>query len=451
MNSTLNARSMNSVRHAIHLLGGEVKGVEERRGLRLIGTKVVERFLKSRTIDFTRGFYQSLNCMKRLAVILLALLLCPLFARSAFAVEPRIPIIYSTDLYHPPTDPDDHFDTAVLFAIKEFDIRCIILDNGLGRQIEPSVTAEFKHRIGRPALEQLMHITGRKVNYAPGLPKALSSPADKGLDQPAANQKGIEMMLTALHESAEKVTLFLNGSCRDFAAAFNREPDLFRQKVKAIYVNAGIVVEKGVASQVDFNVELDPVAFFRLFETGVPVHWCSTRPKMSERAPGGPYSTNFWIHEQRVIRAGNSQVQNYFIYCLTFSKEDPLKFLDSGFQKIPMAKAFAGDGGRFIWCTAPFVHAAGRNIYRKGIADFHALQPEEAKRLGIADAKIDLFDFVPINVKLKEPQKSLEMEVKGAPADSPVKVFHRPVTDTDYRSVMESVLTNLTSELGKTQ
>lgn len=367
----------------------------------------------------------------------------------ASGAERRVPIIYSTDLYHPPGDPDDHFDTAVLFAIKEFDIRCIILDNGLGRQVEPGTKAEFKHRIGRPPLEQLMHISGRKVPYAPGLPTALTNPMDKGLEQPAEYQTGIEMMLSALRDSKEKVTLFLNGSCRDFAAAFNREPDLFREKVKAIYCNAGIVVEKGVVSQIDFNVELDPVAFFRLFETGVPVYWCSTRPKMSERAPGGPYSTNFWIHEQRIIRAGTPQVQNYFVYCLTFSKEDPIKFLDSGFQKIPMARAFAGDGGRFMWCTAPFCHAAGRNIYRKGIADFHALQPEEAKRMGIADARIDLFDFVPARVTPKERHKSLEIEVKGASADSAVKVFHRPVTDTDYRSVMESVLTNLTAELGR--
>lgn len=378
-----------------------------------------------------------------------ALLCLLLTSHAAHGAERSVPIIYSTDLYHPPGDPDDHFDTAVLFAIKEFDIRCIILDNGLGRQLEPGEKAEFKHRIGRPPLEQLMHISGRKVKYAPGLPRALTSPTDQGLEQPAKYQESIEMMLAALRDSKEKVTLFLNGSCRDFAAAFNREPDLFRQKVKAIYCNAGIVIEKGVVSQIDFNVELDPIAFFRLFETGVPVYWCSTRPKMSERAPGGPYSTNFWIHEQRIIRAGTPQVQNFFVYCLTFSKEDPIRFLDSGFQKIPMARAFAGDGGRFIWCTAPFCHAAGRNIYRKGIADFHALQPEEAERLGIADAKIDLFDFVPASVKTKELHKSLEIDVKGAPADSPVKVFHRPVTDTDYRSVMESVLTNLTAELGR--
>jgi len=377
-------------------------------------------------------------------VLLLSLAPC-----LAGAEEKRVPIIYSTDLYHPPSDPDDHFDTAVLFAMKEFDIRCIVLDNGLGRQVEPGVKAEFRHRIGRPPLEQLMHITGRKVKYGPGLPLKLGSTTDKGLRQPAENQASIEMMLGELRASEEKVTLFLNGSCRDFAAAFNRDPELFRQKVKAIYCNAGIVVEKGAAAQIDYNVELDPAAFFRLFETGVPLYWCSTRPKMSERAPGGPYSTNFWIHEQRIIRAGSPQVQNYFIYCLTSSKEDPIAFLDSGLQKIPMARAFAGDGGRFIWCTAPFVHAAGRNIYRKGIADFHALQPEEAERLGLADAKIDLLTFVPANVKPKEPLKSLEIDVKAAAADSTIKVFHRPVTDTDYRSVMESVLANLTAELGK--
>ncbi|MBE2285438.1 MAG: hypothetical protein IAE77_18395 [Prosthecobacter sp.] len=387
--------------------------------------------------------------MLRLLFRASALLLPVLLPVEMHADEKRVPIIYSTDLYHPPSDPDDHFDTAVLFAMREFDVRCVVLDNGLGRQVEPEVKAEFRHRIGRPPLEQLMHITGRQVKYGPGLPTKLTSATDKGLQQPAENQASIDMMLGELRASEEKVTLFLNGSCRDFAAAFNRDPELFRQKVKAIYCNAGIVVEKGVASQIDYNVELDPVAFFRLFETGVPLYWCSTRPKMSERAPGGPYSTNFWIHEQRIIRAGSLPVQNYFIYCLTGSKEPHLPFLAKEQQKIPTPRGIAGDGGRFIWCTAPFVHAAGRSIYRKGIADFHALQPAEAERLGLAGAKIDLFTFVPASVKTKEPLKSLEIDVKSAAPDSPVQVFHRPVTDTDYRSVMESVLANLAAELGK--
>jgi hypothetical protein len=41
---------------------------------------------------------------------------------------PRVPIIYSSDLYHPPQDPDDTYDLATLFALGEFDIRAIVLD-----------------------------------------------------------------------------------------------------------------------------------------------------------------------------------------------------------------------------------------------------------------------------------------------------------------------------------
>ena len=48
----------------------------------------------------------------------------------AFAArKPKIPIIHSTDLFHPHVDPDDHFDLATLFAVKEFDIKGIVLDN----------------------------------------------------------------------------------------------------------------------------------------------------------------------------------------------------------------------------------------------------------------------------------------------------------------------------------
>jgi hypothetical protein len=46
----------------------------------------------------------------------------------------KVPILYSTDLYHPHADPDDHYDLATLFALAEFDIRGIILDNVNGGQ-----------------------------------------------------------------------------------------------------------------------------------------------------------------------------------------------------------------------------------------------------------------------------------------------------------------------------
>ena len=50
----------------------------------------------------------------------------PSFARR----EPfsRIPLIHITDMYHPPQDPDDHFDLATIAALPEFDLQGVILD-----------------------------------------------------------------------------------------------------------------------------------------------------------------------------------------------------------------------------------------------------------------------------------------------------------------------------------
>ncbi len=39
-----------------------------------------------------------------------------------------IPVIYSTDLYHPHDDPDDHYDLACLYALPELDVKAVIID-----------------------------------------------------------------------------------------------------------------------------------------------------------------------------------------------------------------------------------------------------------------------------------------------------------------------------------
>ena len=69
------------------------------------------------------------------------------------AAEPKSPILHSTDLFHPHGDPDDHYDLACLFALKEFDIKAIVLDLGEHQATRP----------GRPPVEQMMYITGRNV------------------------------------------------------------------------------------------------------------------------------------------------------------------------------------------------------------------------------------------------------------------------------------------------
>ena len=150
---------------------------------------------------------------------------CVPLALAADAEPPpsRVPVIYSTDLLHPHDDPDDHYDLATLFALPEFDVRGIVLDLGERQQ----------QRMGRPPVEQILHLVGRRVPYVMGVSRPLTTPDDRAADVPEEFQGGIELILSTLRESNEKVVIFSTGSLRDVAAAYNREPELLRAKVRA--------------------------------------------------------------------------------------------------------------------------------------------------------------------------------------------------------------------------
>jgi len=352
-----------------------------------------------------------------------------LTAMPARSAEPKIPIIHSTDLCHPYDDPDDHYDLACLFAMKEFDIRGIVLD--LGEHQAP--------RPGRPAVEQMFHITGRTAPYAVGLKRPLHSLDDKGMDDSKQFQGGIQLILSLLRASAEKVVIHTAGSCRDTAAAFNREPDLFRKKVKAIYIEAG---DGPGGIQNNYNVSLCPLSYLRLLESGLPVYWC---PCFGEDG----YQTFYTADQSRVVGACTQPVQNYFVYCLSKSKEDPLSFLSAGPKPLPV-------GPRNMWCTAPMFHAAGRKVYQRGADEFAALTPREAEKAGLTDKAVDAFQFVPVRVhvdglpapgtkekKLVPPHLSVEWN----PPQAATSVFR--ATDPRYARIMASCLKNLLAELGR--
>jgi len=310
----------------------------------------------------------------RIAAVALAVLLsvCT-FARAA---GPRIPILHSTDLFHPHEDPDDHYDLACLFSFPEFDVRGVILDLG----------ATQSERTGAPAVEQMMHVAGRRVPYAAGLSRPLRSPGDPALDEPAKYQGAVELILRTLRESPEKVVLFTTGSCRDVAAAYNREPELLRAKVRGVYFNIGRGPNE---PQEECNVGYDPQAYMRMFQTGLPLYWCPCFGRDG-------YETYYTADQAAVVGACVPAVRNYFVYCLSESKEDPIAFLASGPHPLPA-------GPRNMWCTAPMFHAAGRKIYQRGADDFVALAPDDAEKQGLAGKEVPLFDFLPMRAAVGEP------------------------------------------------
>jgi hypothetical protein len=262
----------------------------------------------------------------------------------AASAERRVPIVYSSDLLHPHDDPDDHFDLATLFSLPEFDIRAIVLDQG-DRQVD---------RPGEVPVRQMMHLSGRAAPYAIGLARKLRSPEDKATDQPAPFQGGVALIFKALRESARPVTVFQTGSLRDIAAAFNREPALFREKVARLYVNTG-----HAGGQREWNVDLDPHAYVCIMRSGLPVYWVPCF------GPDG-YSSLWKFRHDRVLESAPPRLQNFFVYALAKvppSRLDPIAALTKGLE--PSARAAMWTQERNMWCTAAFLHAAGREIVRQ--------------------------------------------------------------------------------------
>jgi len=251
----------------------------------------------------------------------------------------QTPVIYTTDLYHPHQDPDDHFDLATLFALPELDIRAIVIDMG----------KEGKGRPGKVALQQMMALTGRTVPYATGLAANLETPEDPADQQPAEVQGGVALILKTLEASNKPVTVFTTGSLRDVAAAYNRDPDLFRRKVGRVYINAG-----NSGGGTEWNVQLDPAAYVRMLRSPLPVYWV---PCFGDNGV-----QSLWSFKHRdVLESAPPSLQQFFLFALAKTDpetQDPVAALTqpvSGDAKAPF-----WDQERKMWCTAALLHAAGR-------------------------------------------------------------------------------------------
>ncbi len=250
-----------------------------------------------------------------------------------------VPILYTTDLYHPHQDPDDHYDLATLFALPEFDIRGIVIDMG-------------KEGVGRPGvvtLQQMMYLTGREVPYATGLLANLATPDDTAEVQSAETQAGVALILKTLEDAPQPVTVFATGSLRDVAAAFNRAPDLFRAKVARLYVNAG-----HSSGGEEWNVQLDPAAYVCVLRSGLPVYWV---PCLGE----GNVQSLWRFDQGEMLDAVPLPLQRFFLYALT--QADPAEVDPIGALTLPALqekkKGFQNTQ-RNMWCTAPLLDAAGR-------------------------------------------------------------------------------------------
>lgn len=270
------------------------------------------------------------------------------WAACSIAAAP-VPVIYSTDLLHPHDDPDDHFDLACLYAMPEADLRAIVLDQG-DRQVQ---------RPGFKPVQQLNYLAGRRVPVVIGLRNKLQSPDDRALDQPAEHQNGVNLILQTLQDAREKVAIVFVGSARDVAAACNRRPDLFREKVRSIH---GFIGDAGDPTHQEWNVKLDPHAFGRLMRADVPLYWI---PCFDGGAWTNHGHASFWrIRQGAVLDKAPEPLQRYFLYMLRKATNDPIAYLAQ--PTSTEDHDWMMRGARNLWCGALLGLAVGRPLLHDG-------------------------------------------------------------------------------------
>lgn len=263
-----------------------------------------------------------------------------------------MPLIDTTDLYHPHQDVGDNFDIVAAYALPEIDLKAVILD-----------ATEKYRREGRDAgfipVLQLNSIFGRRVPCATAPYSAMLSPEDKMLDAPAFQQAGIELLLDTIRQSAEPVDVTVFGSARAVAVAYNREPDLLRRGVRRIHLCAG-------ASSPDFlewNVVLDPHAVVRLLRSDLPIaiYPCATRE--------GPFAYGphncFWKLPNLAFAAQmQPALRAYLAYAFSRStRSDFLRYLEEE-PPAGLIQAIAASAHN-VWETCVWMQISGRRLVRR--------------------------------------------------------------------------------------
>jgi hypothetical protein len=202
-------------------------------------------------------------------------------------------------------------------------------------------------------------ITGRAVPAVIGLATPLKSQDDKALDQPAEFQQGVEFIVQTLRASAKPVCIATLGSVRDVAAAFNREPGLFRTNAAMVLAFIGVASD---AKLQEYNVGLDPQAFVGLMRSGLPVYWvpCFDGGLWQNRG-----HASFWRASHRALLVETApEVMQYFIYALEKERSEPLAFLSRQVEPERQARLLAGT--RNLWCAAVLGVMSGREVVLDG-------------------------------------------------------------------------------------
>ena len=264
----------------------------------------------------------------------------------------RIPVLHQTDIYHPHIDADDHFDLACQYAFaynKDIELKGIIMDYPLRSNcMDPAIGA----------VSQLNYSTCDFVPFSVGSPKTDSLSNYKS--------NSVEFILKTLEQSPEAVAIHIVGSSRDVAAAGMTNPELFKMKCKAIYLNAGSSID---TENLEYNVALDPASYSGIFKIPCPIYWMpcfeGDIKQQCENPTTRPYSTLFSFKQSEIFPFVSDAMKKYFTYALSKSENQAwLTYLTEPLNESILQEV--GSEVRKMWSTAGIIHGAGKTVTNDG-------------------------------------------------------------------------------------
>ncbi|BDI32534.1 hypothetical protein CCAX7_45850 [Capsulimonas corticalis] len=286
-----------------------------------------------------------------------------------------VPIIDVTDLYHPHQDIGDTVDLIAAYALPQIDLKAVILDCTEAFRRPRSMQAGFEDENGPRdpgviPVEQLNYIFDRDVPYGVGPFSKMRSPDDPMLSLPRFQQRGIELILRTLRDASEPVEILSFGSARAIAAAYNREPKLFHEKVKVIRLSAG----SASPDLLEWNALLDPQAIVRLLQSSLPI---AIYPCAGSCSPfdDEPHNTYYKL-PHRLGRGMAPKLRRYLEYAYTRStRSDFLRAMDEDF---PVGDEAHYDWEHHVWETALWLDATGSKLVERGDGSYRIVSAHDA-------------------------------------------------------------------------
>jgi len=334
------------------------------------------------------------------------------------------PLIDVTDLYHPHQDFGDNFDLVLPYALSdEIDLRAVVLDctqrfrEAYADHPDPQYRdAHGPREPGFIPVHQLNYLFDRTVPAGVGPFTPLKSPDDAAEGTSRFQSGGIELILRTLREATEPVDIAVFSSCRAVAAAFNREPQLFRERVERLHLSVGGAPH----GYWEWNVMLDPHAFVCLLRSGLPINLfpCATQMGPFDR---GQQNTFWSLPDLHWMAALNPGLRRYLVYGLQrLNRVDYFGAMEHDWPGIESPESYLGLHGMHhnVWETAVWMEITGRKLVRRRRGGARLLRPEQITETDTAVP----YEMRPVTLEVKADG---QFHATPGPEDSPTRLYFR--------------------------